>query len=180
MVGEAEPRPKLRASVTRVPQHGACFGERIELVSGTMYPLFGTMHPRHRQPTRTELQLLKKENDGLRTEIVRLRRELENREGAVGRLELLLHERLERIDELNAQVGQLRHQNKKLDEEAEHLAQLVAARCAPEERQQSDPVLQTARAQQPVDNGFLGRVYARAPAYLNDVVRALRAKRAVT
>ena len=145
-----------------------------------MYPLFGTMHPRHRQPTRTELQLLKKENDGLRTEIVRLRRELENREGAVGRLELLLRERLERIDELNAQVDQLRHQNKKLDEEAEHWAQLVAARCAPEEQQQSDPVLQTARAQQPVDNGFLGRVYARAPACLNDVVRALRAKRAVT
>ena len=34
------------------------------------------------------------ENDGLRTEIVRLRRELENREGAVGHLELLLRERL--------------------------------------------------------------------------------------
>jgi len=111
-----------------------------------MHPLFDTMHPRHRQPTRTELQLLKNENDGLRTEIVRLRRELENREGAVGRLELLLRERLERIDELNAQVDQLRHQNKKLDEEAEHWAQLVAARCAPEEQQQSDPVLQTARA----------------------------------
>ena len=62
-----------------------------------MHPLFGTMHPRHRQPTRTELQLLKNENDGLRTEIVRLRRELENREGAVGRLELLLRERLERM-----------------------------------------------------------------------------------
>jgi hypothetical protein len=103
---KAEPGPKLRASVTRVPQHGACYGERIELV-------FGTMHPRHRQPTRTELQLLKNENDGLRTEIVRLRRELENRQGAVGRLELLLRERLTKIDELTGQVDQLRHQNMK-------------------------------------------------------------------
>jgi hypothetical protein len=48
------------------------------------------MHPRHRQPTRAELRLLLKENDGLRTEIVRLRRELENKQGGVGRLELLL------------------------------------------------------------------------------------------
>ena len=103
-------------------QHGACYGERIELV-------FGPMHPRHRQPTRAELQLLLKENDGLRTEIVRLRREIENREGAVGRLELLLRERMERVDELTAQVDQLRHQNKKLDAEAEHLAAML--RCAP-------------------------------------------------
>jgi chromosome segregation ATPase len=85
------------------------------------------MHPRHRQPTRAELQLLRKENDGLRTEIVRLRREIENREGAVGRLELLLRERLTKIDRLTAQVDQLRHQNKQLDAEAEHLAAMVAA-----------------------------------------------------
>ena len=54
---------------------------------------------------------------------------IENREGAVGRLELLLRERMERIDELTAQVDQLRHQNKKLDAEAEHLAAML--RCAP-------------------------------------------------
>ena len=58
-----------------------------------------------------------------------MRREIENREGAVGRLELLLRERMERIDELTAQVDQLRHQNKKLDAEAEHLAAML--RCAP-------------------------------------------------
>jgi len=106
----------------RGAQHGACYGERIELV-------LGTMHPRHRQPTRTELQLLKNENDGLRTEIVRLRRELENREGAVGRLELLLRERLTKIDELTAQVDQLREANKRLDAEAEHWALRYAEEC---------------------------------------------------
>jgi chromosome segregation ATPase len=84
------------------------------------------MHPRHRQPTRAELQLLLKENDGLRTEIVRLRRELSNKQDCIGRLEVLLHERMERIDELTAQVDQLRHQIKKLDQEAEHLAAMVA------------------------------------------------------
>ena len=83
------------------------------------------MHPRHRQPTCTELQLLK-ENDRLRTEIVRLRRELTNKQGHLGRLEYLLLERMERVDELNAKVDQLRHQNKKLDQEAEHLAAMIA------------------------------------------------------
>ena len=103
-------------------QHGACYGERIELV-------FGPMHPRHRQPTRAELQLLLKENAGLRTEIVRLRSELTSKQQYGSRLELLLRERMERIDELTAQVDQLRHQNKKLDAEAEHLAAML--RCAP-------------------------------------------------
>ena len=39
--------------------------------------------------------------------------------------EFLLCERMERIDELTAQVDQLRHQNKKLDAEAEHLEALL-------------------------------------------------------
>jgi hypothetical protein len=84
------------------------------------------MHPRHRQPTRTELQLLLKENDGLRTEIVRLRRELSNKGYYASRLELLLHERMERIDQLTATIDQLRERNRRLDEEAEHLAAMVA------------------------------------------------------
>jgi hypothetical protein len=46
-------------------------------------------------------------------------------EGAVGRLELLLHERLTKIDALTAQVDQLRHRNKQLDEEAERLAAII-------------------------------------------------------
>jgi len=45
------------------------------------------MHRPHRR-TRFEIQLIR-ENDGLKTKICCLRRELENREGAVGRLKLL-------------------------------------------------------------------------------------------
>jgi len=78
------------------------------------------------KPTPAELQL-KRENDGLKTTIVCLRREIENKQGAVGRLETLLRERLTRIDQLTAQVDQLRHQNKKLEAEAEHLAAVIAA-----------------------------------------------------
>src|SRR5215471_7211533 len=95
-------------------QHGACYGERIELV-------FGRMHPRHRQPTRAELHLLQKENDGLRTEILQLRHELTNKQGYTERLEVLLRERLERIDDLNGKLEQAREQNKRLEAEAEHL-----------------------------------------------------------
>jgi hypothetical protein len=68
---------------------------------------------------------LERENDRLRTQICCLKRELENKQGAVGRLELLLQERLDRIDQLTAQVDQLRHQNKRLESEAEHYADMV-------------------------------------------------------
>jgi hypothetical protein len=43
------------------------------------------------------------------------------------RLEYLLHERSERIDELIAQVDQLRHSNKKLGLENEILTAMLAA-----------------------------------------------------
>jgi hypothetical protein len=54
-----------------------------------------------------------------------LNRELENRQGVVGRLELLLRERLERIDSLNSKLEQLREQNRRLDQENEHLAEMI-------------------------------------------------------
>ena len=84
-------------------------------------------------PRRSALDKLKlqREVDGLKTTICCLRRELENREGVVGRLETLLRERLTRIDQLVAQVDQLRHQNKKLATEAEHLAEMVRWPAAP-------------------------------------------------
>ena len=80
--------------------------------------------PRPRKPTPTELQL-KRENDGLKTTIVCLRREIENRQGAVGRLEFLMRQRSERIDELNGKLEQARAQNRRLDEENERLVEMV-------------------------------------------------------
>jgi regulator of replication initiation timing len=61
----------------------------------------------------------------LKTTIVCLRRQIEDKQGAVSRLEILLRERLTRIDHLTAQVEQLRDQNRKLDVENELLAAMV-------------------------------------------------------
>jgi chromosome segregation ATPase len=76
------------------------------------------------KPTREQLQLIK-ENDSLRTAIVVLRREIENKQGAVGRLETLLQERLHKIDELNGRLEQSREQVRRLDQECEHLADMI-------------------------------------------------------
>jgi predicted RNase H-like nuclease (RuvC/YqgF family) len=62
---------------------------------------------RPRKPTPAELQL-KRELDGLKTTLVVLRRELEHKDGHVGRLEVLMRQRSERIDELNGKLEQLR------------------------------------------------------------------------
>jgi hypothetical protein len=52
-------------------------------------------------------ELWERDNDQLRTTICCLRREIETKQGAVGRLEYLLRERSERIDQLTAQIEQL-------------------------------------------------------------------------
>jgi regulator of replication initiation timing len=73
------------------------------------------------------LSNLERENDRLRTTICCLRREIENKQGAVSRLELLLHERLTKIDELNAKLDQSREQVRRLGLENELLAAMIAA-----------------------------------------------------
>ena len=83
-----------------------------------------------RRSAAAEFKLLQKENDGLRTEIVKLRHELTNNQGYAERLEVLLRERMERIDELTATIDQLRERNKRLEAEAEHLAKIAANRPA--------------------------------------------------
>jgi len=75
-----------------------------------------------RRSAAAEFKLLQKENDGLRTEIVKLRHELTNKQGYA--------ERMERIDELTATIDQLRERNKRLEAEAEHLAAMAANRPA--------------------------------------------------
>ena len=71
------------------------------------------------------LEPLERECAGLRTTVVVLRRELEDKQGAVSRLRLLLRERLARIDQLTGTIDQLREQNKRLDAEADHLAEMI-------------------------------------------------------
>ena len=68
---------------------------------------------------------LEKENNALKTVIVCLRTDVRNREGQIHRLELVLRQRSERIDELTGKVDRLRDQNRKLDEENEHLCEMV-------------------------------------------------------
>jgi hypothetical protein len=84
--------------------------------------------PRPPRRSRFELELSRTVDD-LRTKVCLLNRELENRQGAVGRLELLLHERLERIDALNNKLAQVREQNRRLDQENEHLAEMIKFRA---------------------------------------------------
>ena len=80
--------------------------------------------PRPPKPTKAELRL-KRENDELLMRIIRLRYEVENKQGAVGRLEILMRERMDRIDDLNAKLEQSRQQIKRLDDENERLVEMV-------------------------------------------------------
>jgi hypothetical protein len=82
--------------------------------------------PWSRRPT-TDAHKLQREVDGLRTTICCLRREIENKQGAVGRLELLLHERPETIDALHGQLEQSRAQLWRLGLENEILVAMIAA-----------------------------------------------------
>ena len=66
--------------------------------------------PRH---TPAAVQL-KRDNDALALQLVRLREQLRNKEHYASGLELLLHERLEKIDELNATIDRLREQNRRM------------------------------------------------------------------
>ena len=68
---------------------------------------------------------LERECNQLKTAIALLHSELQNKEGHVGRLQFLLRERLNKIDQLNGVIDRLRDQNRKLDAENEHLCEMV-------------------------------------------------------
>ena len=74
--------------------------------------------------SRPDIAPLEHEIDALKTVVIQLRRELENKQGYAGRLEHLLRSRTERCDELANVIATLRDQNRKLSEEADHLAAL--------------------------------------------------------
>jgi hypothetical protein len=70
---------------------------------------------------------LEREVDTLKITVIQLRRDLTNKTGYATRLELVLRQRMERIDQLNGQLEQVREQNRRLDAEAEHYFQMLAA-----------------------------------------------------
>jgi hypothetical protein len=72
-----------------------------------------------------KLAPLEKENDQLRMTIVVLRRELTTKEGYAAKLELVLQQRLETIDALRGKLEQSQQQIRRLDAEADRLAEMV-------------------------------------------------------
>ena len=81
-----------------------------------------------RRSSLIEVQL-KRENDALALKLLRANSELATKTRYASRLEFLLRQRLERIDELTAQVDQVRMQNRKLDAEADRWAMRYAQEC---------------------------------------------------
>jgi len=63
----------------------------------------------------------------LGAQLVRLQNELADKKHYAAKLELVLRERTERIDELANAVAVLREQNRRLDDEAERYFQMLAA-----------------------------------------------------
>jgi hypothetical protein len=80
--------------------------------------------PRPRRHTQFEVKL-NRETDSLKTTIVGLRHELASKQKYASRLEYLIRTRSERIADLNGKIEQLREQNKRLDQENEHLAEMI-------------------------------------------------------
>src|SRR5215471_6321696 len=64
-------------------------------------------------------------NGTLSTQLLQLREQLRNKERYTSGLEILLRQRNERIDQLTAQVDQLREHSRHTDEEAQHMAMFV-------------------------------------------------------
>ena len=65
-----------------------------------------------------------RECEQLKTQLALAHTELENKQGAVRRLEILACERSNRVDQLIEIIDRLRQQNKRLDQEADRLAAL--------------------------------------------------------
>jgi hypothetical protein len=80
------------------------------------------MLPRRTSSHELELQ---KEITTLQLRLLRANSELRTKTVYAQRLEYLVHERSERVDELNAKLQQTREQVRRLDQECEHLADMI-------------------------------------------------------
>ena len=68
---------------------------------------------------------LQRQVDALQFKLVRLNRELSDKQQYASRLEYLMRERSKRIDELTGTIDRFREQNRRLDAEADRLCELV-------------------------------------------------------
>jgi septal ring factor EnvC (AmiA/AmiB activator) len=93
-------------------------------------PILGFWQQKMPWRPRIDVIKLKRECDRLAFQLLRVREQLRTKERCVTGLEIVLRERLGRIDDLTAQVDRLRHQNRKLDAECEHLAELFRENAA--------------------------------------------------
>jgi hypothetical protein len=76
--------------------------------------------------TSTLERQLQRENHELAMRLLPANSELATKQQYAERLKYLLRQRTERIDELNAKLEAARTANRRLEDECEHLAQLVA------------------------------------------------------
>src|SRR6516165_5131869 len=81
--------------------------------------------PWNRRRARLNEIQLQRTNGALSTQLVQVREQLKNKECYAAGLEILLRQRNERIDQLTAQVDQLREHSRHADEKAEHMAMFV-------------------------------------------------------
>jgi hypothetical protein len=68
---------------------------------------------------------LQRQLNATRLKLLRANDELRTKQIYCERLEHLLHQRTEMVDALHGRIDQLREQNRKLDAEAERLAEMV-------------------------------------------------------
>jgi septal ring factor EnvC (AmiA/AmiB activator) len=80
---------------------------------------------------RPDVIKMKRECDRLAFQLLRLREQLQTSERYRTGMEVVMNARLERISKLTATVDLLRAQNKKLDAECEHLAEIVRSEGRP-------------------------------------------------
>jgi hypothetical protein len=81
--------------------------------------------PRPHKPSAYEIELQRK-IDTLSTKLLQVNAAMRLKVLYAERLEIALHQRNERIDQLFAQLQSAWQQNRKLEAECEHLAQLIA------------------------------------------------------
>jgi len=78
-----------------------------------------------RWKARPDIAQLEHTVDQLRTELIRTRRQLNGKEQYIARLKFLVQQRSNTIDDQRGKLEQARAANQQLDQECEHLANMI-------------------------------------------------------